>query len=647
MSNNGRRVAVIGMDALMPGLVEKFVSEGRMPNFARLMSQGVYSHALASMPNETGANWATISTGAEPGTHGCFFWVHLPGKPLDQLESGFISTACQAERIWQAAEKSGKKTILFDYPGSKPLNIENVIHVGEYGHPDFSDLEIAFCMVYSTEQPPDIDPARIKRHKGRIEPFTHIPLKPADGWHGLPESHQIPLETEMIIDQKSMGGKTKGPGRPPLVVHALAYDSSGNGYDRILLSLNKDAASSICTIETGAWSPFVTLNFEVNGREVSAGCRFKLLELSPRGDRLRLYRSQVYPVDGFTYPGSIAKELVSECGPYLHRSYDLHAYWNGWCDKETFLEENRSHALWYGRAAKYLLGKYDWDLFMMKWHGPDMLCHALFELVDPVNPRYDPDKASEGLDYFAEFYSFGDKILGEIMEIADENTVIMVVSDHGHISNVGRFIDLDRVFERAGLLSKLPDGTIDWDKTKVFRGYVNLRGREPQGIVPPEEYDLVREKMIEALLDIKDPLTGKRPVKFALKKEDAIVFGLGGDRERDVVFALDPLEPLCSFGGVALTEDGDDGVIINRPQEGVAGIWSAFSAGHGQYFPTSRLSLGSMEALFIMAGPGIKKGYRRKNPVWLHDVAPTISWLMGMRPPVQSEGRVITDALEI
>ena len=68
--------------------------------------------------------------------------------------------------------------------------------------------------------------------------------------------------------------------------------------------------------------------------------------------------------------------------------------------------------------------------------------------------------------------------------------------------------------------------------------YVNLQGRDPDGIVPPDQYAAVQDRIIDALLAYRDPATGLCPYSLVLRKQDARILGLHGDRIGDVVFAV-------------------------------------------------------------------------------------------------------------
>ena len=103
-----------------------------------------------------------------------------------------------------------------------------------------------------------------------------------------------------------------------------------------------------------------------------------------------------------------------------------------------------------------------------------------------------------------------------------------------------------------------------------------------------------------------------KPIIFALRKEDARVIGLYGDRVGDVVFAL-------------------------RGEFGVQ---------HGAHLTTVSYGIGSLKGLLIMAGPGVKEGYVLKRTVWLTDIVPTVCYLAEFPVPKNAEGAIIYQALK-
>ena len=175
---------------------------------------------------------------------------------------------------------------------------------------------------------------------------------------------------------------------------------------------------------------------------------------------------------------------------------------------------------------------------------------------------------------------------------------------------------------------------VNWKKSKVFidltNVYVNLKSRYVDGIVDDSEYEKIRNEVIDVLRSCKDD-EGNYVVLFALKREDAPLVNLWGPHVGDVVFVYsqgfvwgtEPMEPRCEVRG---------------------------GANHGCQPSTAETEFSSNYATFFIIGPGIKKGYRRPidflGPVQLVDIAPTVSYLLGIPPPRHSQGRILYDFLE-
>jgi predicted AlkP superfamily phosphohydrolase/phosphomutase len=135
-----KRVILIGFDALVPNLVEKFSEEKKLPHISEFMSSGAYAKCLPCFPGMTPQNWTTIATGAYPGTHGITdFNLHKVGEPLEG-STAFRTSWCKAEYIWDVADRHGKKCLLVNYIASYPPTITNGIFIG--GEPYFSGSQV-------------------------------------------------------------------------------------------------------------------------------------------------------------------------------------------------------------------------------------------------------------------------------------------------------------------------------------------------------------------------------------------------------------------------------------------------------------------------------------------------------------------------
>ena len=101
----------------------------------------------------------------------------------------------------------------------------------------------------------------------------------------------------------------------------------------------------------------------------------------------------------------------------------------------------------------------------------------------------------------------------------------------------------------------------------------------------------------------------------------------------------------AGYTGITTSSGGD--TVFEKQAQGDFPAWGVAESHHGQYLASVGFSIGSMKAMLMAKGAGLKKGYRRARPVWLRDVAPTISHLMGIPAPAQSEGAVLMDILKV
>ncbi|HID94590.1 MAG TPA: hypothetical protein EYP53_00840, partial [Candidatus Latescibacteria bacterium] len=559
---NDRKAIIIGIDGASARSVRQAMERGRMPNLKRLAESGVFAEALPVLPTHTPTNWTTIGTGAWPGTHGITgFAVHHRGEPLWKWHSGFDIREVEAEFLWETAERAGKKSILLKWAGPTfPVTVRNGIQVD--GCFCVSCIhEISGPRMYSTEKEPD---------------STRIGLRRAPGWKNLPDSHSEPLETTLDLGSKEL----------KVELYVLVVNSQGKGYDRVLICTEKrDAGKPIGALSPGKWTDWIRLRFE--GKSSGVGTlRLKLLELAGDASKMRIYCSQIMPLTGWTYPEHIARELVDEVGPFLQRIgyVQQSRVYGAWADHETMMEELEYQHNWFARAAVYLMGNYDWDLLFLQSHAPDYIFDNLIKEAEPLTTS-DRERSEEYLELIDRTYEIVDRAIGRIVEKADEDTLVVVVSDHGvigfhstrHVADV-----ISEVLEREGLLfcrkKAVQPGTkpkfgkeeIDWSRTKAaffdsIHIYINLKGREPEGIVEPEEYEELRNRIIEALRVYKDPRLRACPFSLILKSEDAKIVGLYGDRIGDIIVAVRP-------GGL-------------------------YGQGHGHFLPTADYGISSIKAV--------------------------------------------------
>ena len=636
------KVMMFGLDGAIMARLYKYYKENSLPAFAKVIDNGVWvKNFMVPLPTATSPNWTSIATGAWPSTHGVTDWnIHHPGDNLEHAHAAFYSGDVKAEFLWNAIASAGKRSVVVNYPVTWPPVVNNGIQIGGAG----VDVNQWFypALLFGSETGvalPSGDTSESLRFAqdglgtGEVAPKfwatlsferlfstkkfwtgpgtpTLVELKDPDGWSNVPPAKRV-LEATLVM-------KPTGPRyqMPAPVWHVLVLDTEGDGYDRVIICDSKDAALPMARIGVGQWSPTITKEFETEAGYKRASFRLKLLELSKDAQDFRLYHSAICALEGWSFPQSLASEIKSEKG-LPTPEYGLFGFNMGWFDMDTLFEIWEMQRQWYSDACTYILKSKPWDLFIMRSHLPDIAWHSIANMMDPATAKNDDEwKLYQQIELGV--YQTLDRLAADLFACAEENeTLFVLLSDHGGKAN-GPDFNTNKILEDAGLLVRDEDGKINWSKTKavarpVVWVYVNLRARDPEGIVEPgEEYHQVQRQIIGALTDYVEPNTGRKPVLFALRKEDARFINIYGDYVGDVVYAVSE-----HFGGQ-----------------------------HGPFLPTAEWGLGSLRGFLAMAGPGIKEGVELERNVWCLDVVPTICYLAGWPMPRDAEGAVIWQALK-
>ena len=628
-----KKVVLIGIDAAIPSIVKNYFVKGKLPKLQKLAKEGSWAELVPVFPTHTASNWNTVSTGAYPKTHGVTdMAIHFPGTPLTKIESGFYSNFCKAEQIWKTAENNGKKSILMKYIASWPPNIENVLQVEGFGAPGgpgarpwgSSPQTISNSSCYSNE----------KLVNGNKIEFFDVNL---DSWQ-----HNLGI----ISNIKPIEGKLKlGKDQDVVYYVLLIAKNSTTKYDTAIFSKDRNIENSF-SLMMGQLSEWQREEFLSEGRKITAAFRLKLMNIGKEEkEKFKLYVTQIFPLEGWTHPKTLAKELVDKFGPFLE-SISHFPYAFGWIDEETYVTDMEYQADWLGKSSEYLLEKYDWDLYMTQWHGVDNTQHAFLRFDKSVLTE---EESRIGDDVTLRSYEIADNFVARIMKgvessSKDDEVHTIVISDHGQVMGKRRFFINDYLYQKGFIKLKRDSITkkvaIDWNNTKAFAQgmvsvYVNLKGREPDGCVNPgKEYESVVQELISLLYDVKDPKTNQRPIVLALSNQDGEFIGLSGDRTGDVIVAANPVYALDNRIGLdELFEDLKTGL----PDGSI----------HGAQLPALDMKeYGMIKSMLIAHGPKIKKDYVVEKPINMINIAPTISYLLDIPAPKNSEGVVIKEILE-
>ncbi|WP_286905552.1 alkaline phosphatase family protein [Clostridium sp. UBA1652] len=654
-----KKVLLLGLDGADPMLVQRYVKEGKLPNFKKVIELGATTKDYsmqAVLPAITPPNWASLATGAWPSTHGITcFWNHTLGNELDQMDYGFDSNLLKAETIWETLSKEGKKSILFNYPTAWPPKTKDDIYID--GTSIYTNLRgyIDYEKVYEAEEGDfpiteiphvldnsgtdcrvegEISSIKAEISKEEYEGFGYTqpglvtseetgelsadvpnadqvktPIKEAKGWKNAPEGAK-----ELILPVNN------GEARR----YALIVAECGQIYNKIKIYVSKNDEEPIGEAKVDEWSNWIYDNYTIDGEKTKVAYKIRVLSLSEDGSKIRFYSSFVLDLygDRYFYPKGIGGEIYDKVGPMLQPiNYDR---LNPLADK-VMVESVREMYDWHVDAIDYLLENKEWDLFYVHMHGIDMFNHFYLD--------YTFKEASEEYERYQELiykiYEISDEFIGKMLKYLDDETSIFIVSDHGGVGknpeiefpligdmwgiNTGIMGDLG--YTKIKEVNGVPE--IDWENTKAVAQratfiYVNLKGRDPKGIVDPEDYDEIVRNIIDDLYNYRDHETGKRIITLALNRNDMGVLGLGGENSGDIFYIIEPEFTRC----------------------------------HGNGLSNHTLNGHSMNALFAAVGAGIKKGIDINRKVSAVDIVPTISHLVGSKVPKNAEGGIIYQVLE-
>jgi predicted AlkP superfamily phosphohydrolase/phosphomutase len=376
----------------------------------------------------------------------------------------------------------------------------------------------------------------------------------------------------------------------------------------------------------------------------------------------------------FTYPEQTYQEILDAVGDYILYPDPGEAYSDSGID--SFLEKLYRSADLRIQTFAYLRERENPDFAMMVFNGTDTISHAMWKFMDPTHPLHDPSKFDKYGIAIRDYYHHVDGLLGGILSTLDDETTLIVMSDHGfgpfhkfiHVNNwliregfmsikPGVWSRLKKASFQAGfspmnvynLLMQLGFGRlkrevvrgqgqdmlkslflsfedVDWSRTEAYslgnvgQIYLNVAGREPSGCVQSgEAYEQIRSQIMERLLELRDPDTRERVVEAVYRREE-IYHGDYLDKAPDIVFMPTRLE----YFGFGEYEFGSHR-IIEAMERGISG--------------THR-----MNGVFLAYGAAVEPGVEVSGAS-LVDLAPTILHLMSAPIPEHMDGRILEEVI--
>ncbi|MGQ0538032.1 MAG: alkaline phosphatase family protein [Gemmatimonadaceae bacterium] len=205
----------------------------------------------------------------------------------------------------------------------------------------------------------------------------------------------------------------------------------------------------------------------------------------------------------YTHPGHIAAEIRGLVGEYIVDVKGFRTEDKDWLREQIFEMSRRQFTV-----VRHFLQHAEWDYFQFVNIALDRVHHGFWKFLDPRHPDYVAGNAYEQV--IPQFYRHLDEEIGSLLQLLDDNTAVLVVSDHGAQALRGGFCVNEWLLQQGLLvLQEYPDTItpfanvkVDWQRTRVWseggyyaRVFLNVKGREPDGVIQPDEYERFRDEL--------------------------------------------------------------------------------------------------------------------------------------------------------
>ncbi len=501
-----RKVIVVGLDGLEPTIVEQMLQAGELPELARLRAQGGYSRLGTTTPAQTPVAWSTFATGVNPGGHGIFDFLrrdpatYLPDLALTRFErsSPFLPPRAVNLRggvpFWDVLAAHGIASTILRCPCTFPPDQPHGRLLSGMGVPDVRGGLGTSTLLTTDAEARARDGEQVVLLVPADDGYRAHLVGPRDSRHGT----DITLPITVRVD-----------------VSAGAATLESQGSPREL------------TLRVGEWSRWLHLNFRTGLlSRAPAVVRVLLLRTSPH---VELYVSPanfdpgapLYPI---SHPGGYAEELAGELGGAFYTTgmvEDHTGLSNGRLSEETFLAQCEDVMREREAMLRYELHRLREGVLFILFDTPDRVQHMFWRFREPGHPANaeDPGNARRFARVIEEHYKRCDAVVGEAMRAVDDETLLLVLSDHGFAS-FQRGVNLNNWLHERGYLV-LRDGAapgsdlgdflraVDWERSQAYAlgfgsVYLNVAGRERDGIVPLSERDTLAARLSAEITGLAD-----------------------------------------------------------------------------------------------------------------------------------------------
>ena len=529
-----KKMLVLGFDGMDPGIVKRLMGQGQLPNMQRLSGQGVFTMMRSTIPPQSPVAWGSFISGADPGVFGIFDFIHRnpdnytpffsqseiqPSSMLVKLgqyqiplKPGKVVLKREGRAFWDYMEDRGIPATVLKLPTNYPPSASSQRTLSGMGTPDIQGTYGIYSLYTSDENESQSD------------------RTPNNVYYAYIDENNI------------MEGQIEGPKNylikegENVVVPFKVYVDNRHKTARI------DIQGQEILIAEKEYSDWVEIKFSLisNLASITGMVKFYLMEM---GEKFRLYISPTHvsprePAVPICTPSGYSRELVDHVGLFhtIGLPADTKALSQGTFSMENFITQSQSVFAESCRMFDFELQRFSRQndgLFFFYFSSLDQWQHMFWALNDKQHPYYHPEESRKFAYITDELYRKFDRILGKALKNINPGIPVLVMSDHG-FGPFRRGVNVNTWLVKEGYL-KLSTSDIseevsilenaNWPASKAYalglNGlYLNLKGREKEGLVSSVERRKLLEEIKGKLETLADPKNGQKVISCAYISED-------------------------------------------------------------------------------------------------------------------------------
>ncbi len=510
-----KKVLILGLDGLDPGLLRTWMDEGHLPNFKKLSEQGEFRKLASSVPPISPVAWSSFATGVDASKHNIFDFL---GRDLKSYLPVLSSTDIRPPL---KVLKLGK----FEIPISKPM-----VRLLRKSVPFWKILGEHYVPCHVIRVPITFPPE--KQPNGALLSAMCVPdLRGTQGsftFFTTDKERAAAFEGGTIIHVEPQGdqiaSEIPGPPDPLTQKHEMLMLPIEVKLDRAAEKAHFTVGKEKFTLGKREFSEWISLEFKsAIGKAIKGIVRFRVIDFEPH---FNLYMTPINldpedPAMPISSPGFYAQYLARLIGPYatLGLAEDTWALNERILDEEAFLDytwliHDEREKMWFNSLKKNKTG-----LNLVVFDATDRIQHMFFRYIADKHPANEGKDTERFRTAIFDLYQKADDVLGRTLKYVDKKTTLFVISDHGFkpfkrgINLNSWLMDNGYLASKNGHVDRYFDG-MDWSQTKAYTFgltglYINRKGRESQGIVDKDEYEALKAELTKKLTGLKDPVTGE------------------------------------------------------------------------------------------------------------------------------------------